>query len=86
MEPEPSLRDGKTGWEALCWVLRHPPKTTLNAAEIQELTDIPETGIRDAWQVKDVIRYATRYRWTLSGEDTGEISIVQTPGEPVTID
>lgn len=86
VEPEPSLRDGKTGWEALCWVLRHPPKTTLNAAEIQELTDIPETGIRDAWQVKDVIRYATRYRWTLNGAAGGEISITQAPGEPVSID
>lgn len=86
VEPQPSLRDGKTGWEALCWLMRHPPKTTLNAAEILAYTDIPETGIRDAWQEKDVQRYATRYRWTLNDGEGVETSIVQAPGEPVSID
>ena len=86
VEPEPSLRDGKTGWEALCWLLRHPPKPALSAADILAYTDIPETGIRDAWQEKDVRRYATRYRWTLHEEDGAEVMLVQAPGAPVSID
>ncbi|MFT5485870.1 MAG: hypothetical protein ACI9JL_002609 [Paracoccaceae bacterium] len=85
VEPEPSLRDGKTGWEALCWLLRHPPKSTLNAADILAYTDIPGSGIRDAWQEKDVQRYATRYRWTLNDADGTEISLVQAEGAPVSI-
>lgn len=85
VEPEPSLRDGKTGWEALCWLLRHPPKTTLNAADILVSTDIPETGIRDAWLVKDVQRYATRYRWSLIDGEGGELTLVKAPGDPVSI-
>lgn len=86
IEPVPSLRDGKSGWEALCWMLRHPPKTTLTAADIRENTDIPESGIRDAWREKDVQRYATRYRWTLSGGDGAPVMLSQSPGEPVSIE
>jgi uncharacterized protein (DUF427 family) len=85
VEPQPSLRDGKTGWEALCWLLRHPPKTTLSAADILDNTDIPESGIRDAWQVKDVQRYATRYRWTLEGGDGAPLSLSQGEGDPVSV-
>jgi uncharacterized protein (DUF427 family) len=86
VEPEPSLRDGKSGWEAFCWLLRHPPKSELNAAEIKEYTDIPESGIRDAWQVRDVQRYATRYRWTLEGGDGMPVVLKQADGAPVSID
>jgi|MEHZ01.5.fsa_nt_MEHZ011495740.1_3 uncharacterized protein (DUF427 family) len=86
VEPEPSLRDGKSGWEALCWLLRHPPKTTLNAAEILANTGILESGIRDTWQKKDVQRYATRYRWTLKQVEGAEMSLVQADGMPVSID
>lgn len=85
VEPEPSLRDGKSGWEALCWLLRHPPETTLTAADILAHTDIPESGIRDAWKVKDVQRYATRYRWTLRADDPANMSLVQAEGAPVDI-
>jgi len=85
VEPIPSLRDGKTGWEALCWVLRHPPKTTLDALEIFELTDISENGIRDAWETPDVQRYATRYRWTLMGGDGAPVQLTRAEGEPVTM-
>jgi hypothetical protein len=59
---------------------------TLNAADILTQTDIPESGIRDAWQVKDVRRYATRYRWTLNQTEGAEISLVQADGAPVSID
>lgn len=86
VEPEPSLRDGKKGWEALCWLLRHPPKSTLNSADILSYTDIPESGIREAWLVKDVQRYATRYRWTLNDTDGAEIVLVQADGAPVSIE
>jgi uncharacterized protein (DUF427 family) len=86
VEPVPSLRDGKSGWEALCWLLRHPPKTELSAADILEYTDIPESGIRDAWQEKDVQRYATRYRWTLTDGDGAPVTLTQAPGNPVSIE
>ena len=86
VEPFPSLRDGKIGWEALCWMLRHPPKSALNAADILEFTDIPERGIFDAWQAPDVQRYAKRYRWTLEGGDGAPLSLIQAEGEPVSID
>lgn len=85
VEPEPSLRDGKTGWEALCWLLRHPPKPTLTAADVTENTDIPEDGIREAFQVNDVQRYAKRYRWQLDESDAG-IVLTQSDGDPVPID
>ena len=85
VEPTPSLRDGKSGWEALCWLLRHPPKQELSMADVEENTDIPEDGIRYMWKVKDVQRYATRYRWTLEDRD-GAIVLVQADGDPVTID
>ena len=86
VEPFPSLRDGKIGWEALCWMLRHPPKSALNAADILEFTDIRERGICDAWQTPDVQRYAKRYRWTLEGGDGAPLSLIQAEGEPVSID
>lgn len=87
VEPEPSLRGAKSGWEALCWLLRHPPKNALTATDIKAYTDIPETGIRDAWQVFDVQRYARRYRWTLEGGDgDAPLQLRQADGEPVSID
>jgi len=85
VEPLPSLRDGKTGWEALCWLLRHPPKAELDPTDILENTDIPERDIRELWEVNDVRRYATRYRWTLQDEGAHP-RLVQRPGEPVTVD
>ena len=57
----------------------------LNAADVRANTDIPESGIRDAWQEKDVQRYATRYRWTLRGGDGVPVALTQAEGEPVSI-
>ena len=54
-------------------------------ADVEENTDIPEDGIRYMWKVKDVQRYATRYRWNLEDRD-GAIVLVQADGDPVTID
>ena len=85
VEPRPSLRGDVSGWEALCWLLRHPPKSILTAADIRENTGIEEDGIAEAWQVFDVQRYAKRYRWTLEGGDGAPVRLVQAPGEPVSI-
>ena len=67
-EPLPSLRDGRTGWEALCWMMRHPPRPAglFEMDEIKSLTGIPDgDSLQAAWREHDVGRYATRYRWTL---------------------
>lgn len=86
VEPVPSLRGAKSGWEALCWLLRHPPKSRLSAADVLSYTDIPENGIRDAWQVFDVQRYAKRYRWSLEGGEGGvPVQLQQAEGDPVSI-
>jgi uncharacterized protein (DUF427 family) len=67
VERQPSLRGAKTGWEALCWLIRNSKQTVLSAAEVTENTDIPESGIAEAWGVYDVQRYASRYKWRLAG-------------------
>ena len=85
VEPSPSLRDGKTGWEALCWLLRHPPKTELTADDVQANTDLTEETFDAAWQQTDVKRYAKRYRWTLEGGNGAPIRLTQAPGEPVAV-
>lgn len=83
VEPSPSLRDGKTGWEALCWLLRHPPKTELTADDVQANTDLTADTFDAAWQQTDVKRYAKRYRWTLEGGNGTPIRLTQAPGDPV---
>ncbi len=73
VERQPSLRGAKTGWEALCWLIRNSKQTVLSAAEVTENTDIAESGIAEAWAVHDVQRYAKRYKWRLAGgASTGE--------------
>ncbi len=67
VEQQPSLRGAKTGWEALCWLIRNANETTLSAADITENTGIAESGIAEAWAVYDVQRYARRYKWRLAG-------------------
>ncbi len=67
VESQPSRRGTKTGWEALCWLIRNSKETALSAADITANTDIPEAGIEDAWAVHDVQRYASRYKWRLVG-------------------
>lgn len=85
VEPSPSLRGGKSGWEALCWLIRHSESDELSAADVLENTDIAEADIAAAWQVNDVQRYATRYRWSLEGGDGAPVRLVRSPGEPVDI-
>ena len=76
VETVPSLRNGKTGWEALCWLLSmsaRTGRTELSASEVAENTGILEADLEPAWQVYDVERYATNYRWRLvGGGGTGE--------------
>ena len=67
VEPIPSPRGNRSGWEALCWLIRHSDETELSAEEITANTDIAAEDIPEAWQVYDVQRYAKRYKWTLSG-------------------
>jgi uncharacterized protein (DUF427 family) len=69
-EQNPSPRAGRTGWEALCWLLRHSEHKMLTPSIIFENTDIEESEIRRAWDVHDVQRYASRYKWDLIGGDT----------------
>ena len=78
VERQPSLRGGKTGWEALCWLIRNSEETVLSAADVTANTDIPESGIAVVWQVYDVQRYAGRYKWRLAGGGA--------TGEPVRIE
>jgi len=85
VEPSPSLRGELSGWEALCWLLRHPDKSVLTAADVRENTGIAEDGIGEAWQVFDVQRYAKRYRWTLEGGNGAPVRLVQAAGKPVDI-
>ena len=70
VERVPSPRNGKTGWEALCWLLALSAKTgrtELDAVEVAENTGILEAELERAWRVYDVGRYATQYRWRLAG-------------------
>ena len=84
IEPSPSLRDGKVGWEALCWFMRHPPRNTssFSLTDITEHTDI--LNLKDlnvAWKENDVQRYATRYRWSLDTKK--HLLLTQKEGLPV---
>jgi uncharacterized protein (DUF427 family) len=67
VEPEPSPRAGRAGWEALCWLLRHSAEDLLTAEAVGENTDIAERDLADIWRVFDVQRYANRYKWRLAG-------------------
>lgn len=84
VEPMPRLRDGKTGWKALCWFIRHSENWDLSAADVTANTDIPEGEIEAAWQHADVQRVATRYKWELrGGGETGEpVSLHKTGPNP----
>ena len=83
VESSPSLRGSKTGWEALCWLIRHSEKSELNAADIEANTDLTEEQFPAAWQMPDVQRYAKRYRWTL--ESSQPIRLTRSEGEPVAV-
>ncbi len=83
VEASPSLRGNKTGWEALCWLLRHADKSDLNAADIEANTDLTTDKFAAAWLIPDVQRYAIRYRWTL--EDSQHLRLTRSEGDPVSV-
>ena len=66
-EPQPSLRDGRTGWEALCWLIRHGDQDAYAEEEITANTDLAPAELPAVWAHNDVQRYATRYGWALEG-------------------
>ena len=68
VEAKPSLRDGRSGWEALCWLLSQTPESTLTAADIEAETGVAAGELAGLWEVYDVQRYARQYRWQLAGE------------------
>lgn len=67
VEAKPSLRDGRNGWEALCWLLSQTPKSTLTSADIEADTGVAAGELTRMWEVYDVQRYARQYRWQLTG-------------------
>ena len=80
VESKPSLRDGRSGWEALCWLLSQTPKSTLTSADIVAETGLAPADLATAWEVFDVQRYASRYRWQLIGEaDNARLEKSATP-------
>lgn len=83
VESSPSRRGNKTGWEALCWLLRHSPKSELDAADVEANTDLTPETFAAAWQQPDVQRYAKRYRWTL--EDAKALRLTRSEGDPVKV-
>lgn len=83
VESSPSQRGSKTGWEALCWLIRHSAKPELNAADIEANTGLTEDQFAAAWQQPDVQRYAKRYRWTL--ESTRPLRLTHSEGDPVAV-
>ena len=66
VEGEPSL-DGKTGWEALCWIIKFSNDPVISAGEVEKVTGIAESELAEAWQVYDVQRYASHYKRSLAG-------------------
>lgn len=82
VEPLPSLRDGKTGWEALCWLIRHSESWTLTEEDVTANTDILAADIEVAWHQDDVQRYAARYKWKLVGGGGLPITLEKTGPNP----
>ena len=66
VEGEPSL-DGKTGWEALCWLIKFSEDDVISMEEITRVTGIKPKEMEEAWQIYDVQRYSTRYKRKLAG-------------------
>ena len=84
VEPVPSLRDGRTGWEALCWLIRHGDQDACAEEEITANADLAPTELPAAWAHNDVQRYATRYEWALEGGNGEPLRIVSTGPGPYT--
>jgi uncharacterized protein (DUF427 family) len=77
VEGEPSL-DGKTGWEALCWIIKFSEQPVISAAEVEAVTGIPEKALAEAWQIYDVQRYAKHYQRRLAGGDGAPLQLEKT--------
>ena len=67
-EAKPSVRRGREGWEALCWLLSQTPKSILTAADLKADAGIAAGDVAGLWEVYDVQRYASRYKWRLTGD------------------
>ena len=77
----PSQRDGRTRWEALCWLMRHGDQEAYTEEEITANTDLTPEDLPDAWAHNDVERFACRYEWTLEGGNGAPYTLVSTgPG------
>lgn len=48
VEGAPDL-DGKTGWEALCWVIKFSEELVLSAADVEKITGIAERDLAEVW-------------------------------------
>ncbi|NKB19413.1 MAG: DUF427 domain-containing protein [Alphaproteobacteria bacterium] len=83
VESSPSQRGSKTGWEALCWLIRHSEKSTLSAGDVLDNTDVTDAAFDAAWQMPDVQRYAKRYRWTM--ESRSPLILQRSEGDPVNV-
>jgi uncharacterized protein (DUF427 family) len=83
VEGSPSQRGSKSGWEALCWFIRHSEKSTLSADDIQQNTDVTEADFDTAWGMPDVQRYAKRYRWALKSRSP--LILQRSEGDPVNV-
>ena len=55
----------ESGWEALCWFIRHSEKSTLNAEDVLQNTDLTDADFDAAWGMPmfSVMRSAIAGRW-----------------------
>ena len=81
VEGEPSL-DGKTGWEALCWIVKFSEDAVISVTEIEKVTGIAENELADAWQIYDVQRYASRYKRRLAGGNGAPLRVEKVDWRP----
>ncbi len=66
VESLPSAHVDKEGWKGLCWYLKFTESDSLEAADIEANTGIPESELGTVWQDYNVQRYASHYGWKLS--------------------
>ena len=77
VEGEPRL-DGKTGWEALCWLIKFSEDDFISMEEIERVTGITTDSLEEVWRVYDVQRYAGRYKRRLTGSGGGPYRLDRT--------
>ena len=65
VEGTPSEKFCKSGWESLCWLIRHSENDTLDHNDLLEHTGLTKDQFDEAWNIPDVARYAKRYRWRI---------------------